>query len=108
MRGSIDDTFLDSDITCTFVYSPSSGTGPTRYAYWVNGTRLDIFGAFGASESETVPQYEFPYKRITSVTPTNSTLLYVYHQVNESAIGEHVFDQSTGHWLSSNIGIATG
>ena len=94
-------SFTESDLTCNYVFSPTYGSTGARYAFWVNGTTLQIFN----SAAKSTPQYSFPYPRLSAVTPINSTQLFLYSHFNGSVLSEHMYDISTGHWTSSNISI---
>ena len=59
-------------------------------------------------EKHSAPTSQFPYSRIAATTPANSTVIYIYHQINATTIAEDILDESLGTWTSFDISIATG
>ena len=77
-------------------------SGP--YALWVNGTDLSFELSTGL---KIPPSSPFPHTRMALTNPTNSTALYLYHQINATTIAEDIWDGSDLGWASSNITIPT-
>ena len=78
------------------------------YAFYVNGTSLAAISGLGdLLFLSTQPDSPFPYKRLGSLSPANSTQILLYHQLNNSAFIEDMYDTTDGVWTSSNFTIST-
>ncbi|KAL9630805.1 MAG: hypothetical protein Q9204_004538 [Flavoplaca sp. TL-2023a] len=49
----------------------------------------------------------FPFQRLSTTSTINTTKTYLYHQINESVLGEEYWDGTSGFWISTNITIDT-
>ncbi|KAL8636975.1 MAG: hypothetical protein Q9226_009177 [Calogaya cf. arnoldii] len=49
------------------------------------------------------PNAPFPFQRLSTTSATNTTKTYLYHQINDSTIGEEYWDGTSGFWLSNNL-----
>ena len=99
--------FKESDISVISLnYTASDGP----YAFWVNSTSLQAIDDFAVPDR--IPRLSpCPYKRIVTAIPVGveSSIFYLYHQINESTFAEHAFDHSAGSWIDSrSISITTG
>ena len=98
-----------SSIKDSDMVMPSVRIGPdetyVQYILWVNRTELQLSNWVFATS--TLPSSLFPYSRMTTINPINSSVLYLYHQVNDTTFAEDTWDISTGGWASSNISIPT-
>ena len=101
--------FKQTDITLTCL-NYSNPRCP--YATWVTSTQIEnfdlVFFFNGPGIEKTLPS---AYKRLATSIPTGvqSSIFYLYHQVNESAFAEHTYDHNAGSWIvSKNISITTG
>ncbi|KAL8786987.1 MAG: hypothetical protein Q9195_007965 [Heterodermia aff. obscurata] len=80
-----------------------------RYGFWVNGTTLVQLGDRGNSNFFTVPSLPrspFPFARMAGLSDTNSSSMFIYHQLNASAFVEELWDGSEGVWTSNTITIS--
>ncbi|MCJ1479151.1 hypothetical protein MMC13_007835 [Lambiella insularis] len=78
------------------------------YGFWVNGTTLSSITSFGNDVYPTTsPSSQFPYTRLASTSPGNGTEILLYHQINDTAFAEDVYDTSGGVWSSSSFTIST-
>ncbi|KAL8740943.1 MAG: hypothetical protein Q9190_006404 [Brigantiaea leucoxantha] len=84
-----------------------SHTEGRRYAFWVNGSSL--MDAYVTSDSGTGVvggiTSPFPYARLGGIAQWNETVLYLYHQINDTTFVEDQFDETTGIWTSTNVTI---
>ena len=79
------------------------------YIAWVNGTKLMVASVCGGS-AYLHPQgleSSFPYTRLATATPFNSTLVMFYHQINATVFVEDTWDVLNGVWMSEIITIQT-
>ena len=101
--------FDNHDFIIANVYNTSTinsaTTGP--YGMVVNNSKLTMFGTkyFGP---RTGPETDFPFTRLATTTPMNSTIFYLYHQMNGTFIAEDSFDIAIGAWETTYIEIGTG
>ena len=97
---------LDVDVALANVYNTTgldiSSTGP--YGMVVNNSRLKLFRTEFNGPS-TSPLTEFPFARLTTTTPVNSTTFYLYHQMNGTHIAEESYDISIGAWTTVYVEI---
>ncbi len=74
---------------------------------WFNQSTLQV-----ASENSIIPapKIQFPFLRIagTSINTTATvSSTYLYHQLSDTVFAEHLWDGTSGFWVSNNISIAT-
>ncbi|MCJ1247925.1 hypothetical protein MMC30_005140 [Trapelia coarctata] len=77
------------------------------YGYLVNGTALVSLYRSDGQLSSVPPESPFHFARLASTVPTNGTVFYMYHQIDNVTFAEDKYDMSIGHWASTNITIAT-
>ena len=65
---------------------------------WINGTQPVLISE-GHQDAAMVPDNEFPFTRLASVTLTDGSATYLYHQVNGSAFAEEQWDDTLNAWL---------
>lgn len=98
----------DVDIVLANIYNTTGvviqRTGP--YGMVVNNSRLSTFRT-ELGGPRTGPQTEFPYARLATTTPINSTTFYLYHQMNGTHIAEEAYDFTVGAWTTVYVEIAT-
>ncbi|MCJ1324168.1 hypothetical protein MMC10_000830 [Thelotrema lepadinum] len=95
-------SFLSSDLTCNYLYSSNFDFTISRASFWIDDAKnLQSL----TDTPSTVPAYAFPYQRLTTVTPINSTQVFLYAQFNGSILTEHAYDLSTEIWTSTNVSI---
>ncbi|KAL8853050.1 MAG: hypothetical protein Q9221_002080 [Calogaya cf. arnoldii] len=51
------------------------------------------------------PNAPFSFQRLSTTSPMNTTKTYLYHQINDSTVGEEYWDGTSGFWLSDNLTI---
>ena len=51
------------------------------------------------------PRSQFPFNRLASALVSNSTEVYLYHQLDDSVFAEDYWDGTSQFWRSSNITI---
>lgn len=68
------------------------------YGVWVNGTR-PVLILMTYNPAATVPDNEFPFRRLASSTLTDGSTTYLYHQMNGSTFAEEQWDNSLNAWL---------
>ena len=100
--------FSQSDISLvTLNYTES----PKPLAVWVNSTNIQPFRKLTDGSSRGISQsLPSPFKRLATTSPTGaqSSIFYLYHQINESTLAEHTYDMSAGSWIDAeNISITT-
>lgn len=66
-------------------------------AIWINGTQSALILSY--SLETTLPSNEFPFKRLASVTSTDGSTTYLYHQMNGTTFAEEQWDDTTRIWL---------
>lgn len=49
--------------------------------------------------SDVMPDNTFPFSRLATVTSTDASVTYLYHQMNGTTLAEEQFDGSLGIWL---------
>jgi len=76
---------------------------PMTFNLWVNGTTLSG-DPLGPNSPHLSP---FPYTRLATTTPPNSSAAYLFYQVNALILAQDIWDASTLSWYSRNITIPT-
>ena len=88
-------------VSCDYVSCKQSDIavfGNQSYsAIWINGTQSALITAF--SPKPTLPSNEFPFKRLASVTSTDGSITYLYHQMNGTTFAEEQWDDTMQIWL---------
>ena len=69
------------------------------YSIWINGTQPVLIGEDDSNPS--LPSSEFPFKRLASVTLTDGSATYLYHQMNGTTFAEEQWDDSLQNWVST-------
>ena len=99
----------DRDVVLASVYNTTEDgfetSGP--YGMVVNGTELVMFRTEFAGPLDG-PSTSFPYTRLATATPVNSTVFKLYHQINNTVLAEETFDVEVGFWDTAYITIETG
>ena len=98
-------TFMLGNITPSREYTPINQSDIAIFGssdiggIWINGTQpVPILTAgFNAA---TVPDNKFPFKRLASVTSTDNSASYLYHQINGTTFAEEQWDDALQAWLS--------
>ena len=81
----------------------------SAFRLWVNGSALSYMGTIDQTPKpvQTPLMSPFPYNRLAVTSVENITAFYLFHQINETAIAEDVWDSSIEGWTSSIVNIAT-
>lgn len=95
----------DVNIAQVFVDTGSS-KAYTLFGFWVNGTSLAAYTTKNIGLS-TKPKTEFPFSRLAGTTSGNSSDVYLYHQMNQTAIAEDIYNTDGGFFTSKYFNIAT-
>jgi len=72
------------------------GTG--WFSIWINDTKptpLIVDPAYNFP----LPKTAFPFSRLASAISADTSLTYLYHQMNGTTIAEEIFDLSLNVWL---------
>ena len=75
--------------------------------WFVIGATLEFFENLTSTVVYPSPSSQYPFARLASVSPYKSTTSYVYHQINDTTIGEDTYDTTAGFWTSANITVMT-
>ena len=94
--------YLPTDVDAT-TGCITGGIYTADYGFLVNGSSLVGYGFINPLGSPNSP---FPFIRLASSTPINSSLIFIYHQINESVFAEDMYDTSIGYWVSANITVS--
>lgn len=73
--------------------------------FWVKNQTLTPLSGDFYSKSPS-PQSLFPFSRLASIVPVNSSDFFIYHQLNASSFGEERWDDSFGGWVSNSFEIS--
>lgn len=79
---------------------------PIRGAISVNETRLVSQPLNGYTVIRDSPTSSYPNSRVAAASG-NSSIFYVYHQINDNTFGEDEGDLSVGGWIQSNFTVPT-
>ena len=86
----------------------SDGTIQPTFArvlgFWVKNQTLTPLSDFYSKS--TLPQSLFPFSRLASIVPANSSDFFIYHQLNASNFGEERWDDSLNGWTSTSFEIS--
>lgn len=74
-----------------------SSTG-SFHGIWINGTQ-PVLMPVDPTLTAKVPDNEFPFTRLASVTSTDGSATYLYHQMNGSTFAEEQWDDTLQAWL---------
>lgn len=103
--GSYNESLIgDVNIAQVFVNMGSSESY-TLFGFWVNGTSLAAYTTRNIGLS-TMPKTSFPYSRLAGTTVGNSSNVYLYHQINETAIAEDMYNTDGGFFTMTYLTIA--
>jgi len=91
----------DVDIAQVFVNTGSSNTY-TLFGFWVNGTSLAAYTTDNIGLS-TKPKSDFPFTRLGGTS--NSSNIYPYHQINDTATAEDVYNTDGGFFTTDYVDI---
>ena len=104
-----------SDLDANSYYDPSQFTldsdvvFATRLVAKVNGTQFTTYqGPDLYRPLATSLLTQFPFKRFSFLSPDNSSMLYIHHQLDRTTLAEEQYDTNRGLWTASNnISIST-
>ena len=101
------------DTTQVAFYNTSGSGLLLGYALAIEGSamyQLPYFDKVGtyAHEIWTWPASPFPFARLASTAPTNSSVFYLYHQINDVVFAEDTYDATSGSWTATNFSISVG
>ena len=103
-----DASFRLSDIVQPGLFSDNLAVVPLCAA-WVNGTALaPLCPPDVPSHPQAAPTSPYPFKRLATTSAPNSTIFYIYHQLDDMTFAEDEWSQLNGGWTTSNISISTG
>ena len=71
----------------------------SQYGIWINGTQ-PVLIQMEYTQTATVPHNEFPFTRLASVTLTDGSATYLYHQMSGTTFAEEQWDDTLQAWLS--------
>ena len=94
----------DVNIAQVFINTGSSDSY-TLFGFWVNGTSLAAYTTRNIGLS-TMPKSPFPYSRLAGTTVGNSSNIYLYHQINGTAIAEDMYNTDGGFFTTTYMSIA--
>ena len=102
----------DTSITLSDIVQPGLNANDLAVgllcAAWVNGTAIaplcppDI-----PAHPQAAPMSLCPFKRLATTSAPNSTIFYIYHQLNDLTFAEDEWSQLNGGWTTSNLSIST-
>ncbi|KAL9066904.1 MAG: hypothetical protein Q9161_007236 [Pseudevernia consocians] len=95
----------DVDIAQVFVNNPTS-LSYTLFGFWVNGSDLAAYTTKNIGLS-TQPKSSFPYSRLAGAVGGNGTDVLLYHQVNQTAWAEDVYNLDGGFFTTSFFQVET-
>lgn len=70
----------------------------TEYAMLVNGTQP---GGLYGTPTDLLPDNAFPFTRLASVTLTDQSATFLYHQTNGTTFAEEQWNNSLKAWIST-------
>ena len=73
----------------------------TDYAIWINGTRPVSIFSHDNGPAETLPDIEFPFARLASVTSADQSATFIYHQLDGTTFAEEQWDFQLNVWHPS-------
>ena len=118
LPGSVRSTYVPGDVDrgnfdiCQVTVFNDSNSIPYFYTIYINGTTLRLFsGGTPDGVEESVPPVirppsMFPFTHFASTILSNSTVVYLYHQLNNTAFAEDKYDTVGSFWTSSTIGLS--
>ncbi|KAL9611774.1 MAG: hypothetical protein Q9167_003585 [Letrouitia subvulpina] len=83
----------------------------TNYSFvaQINDSKLTFIQGLGEMADASKPPSLFPSARLSSLTTANSTINYVYHQLDGSNFAEEQWDASNSAWMpAKNMSISFG
>ena len=80
------------------------GTIQNLYWFWVVENRLSTFGS--TLPTNRALDSPFPFSRMASANSTDTAFI-IYHQVNESHIGQERYDFHAGLWGTTEVAVET-
>lgn len=72
----------------------------------VNETRLTCQSLDGYAVIQDSPAGSYPYSKLAA-SSGNSSIFFVYHQIDGNTFGEDQADRSVGGWIQSNFTVLT-
>ena len=68
------------------------------HGIWINGTQPALIRLENTDDAP-LPSSEFPFTRLASVTSTDRSVTYLYHQMNGTTFAEEQWDAKLRAWL---------
>lgn len=84
----------------TSINQSDIATFGSAYGIWINGTQ-PVLMLMAYVQAGTVPDNVFPFTRLASVTLTDQSATYLYHQMNGTTFAEEQWDNTLHGWLPS-------
>ena len=71
-----------------------------EYGLWINGTQPALIPTV-STQNAALPSNHFPFRRLASVTPSDGSATYLYHQINGTTFAEEQWDDSFQSWVGT-------
>jgi len=73
----------------------------TNSAIWIIDRKPMVAALYGNPiiDSHPMPENAFPFSRLASITSTDGSATYLYHQMNGTTLAEEQYDASLNIWL---------
>ena len=100
------------DVTSVAFYN-ESGSDSQTYTLGISGSTIQQISRGGGLDLyptalTTWPISPFPFARLATTSPTNSSVFHLYHQINDTTFAEDTYDTKGGYWSSKNLSISVG
>ena len=97
----------DINIAQVFVNNNNQNSNSyTLFGFWVNGTELAAYTTKNIGLS-TQPQSPFPYSRLAGTTVGGRSDIFLYHQINQTAMAEDMYNLDGGFFTTRYFKIST-
>ena len=73
---------------------------PAEVLIWINGTQPACYNYTNAYGPCAVPDSVFPFGRLASITDTDKSAVFLYHQLNGTIIVEEQWVQAESRWIA--------
>ncbi len=70
------------------------------FAIWINRTQ-PVIVTFDKDQNTTPPDSAFPYTRLASITLSDLSFTYLYHQINGTTFAEEQWDDLAQAWTAT-------
>ena len=94
----LDATPPSREYNLTSIKQSDIATFGLPYGIWINSSQ-PVLILMEYVHAATVPDNEFPLTRLASVTLTDYSATYLYHQMNDTTFAEEQWDNSLQTWL---------